>query len=117
MKNQRGQDWTVFLLGVWLVISPLIGIGVINDVAAINSYIVGSAVILFSIAAITKPRMWEEYINIALGVWLLSSPFIFDYSHLTAPAWNQILVGLLIGGSALAVTLKRSGHTTNHGHT
>ncbi len=117
MKNQRGQDWTIFFLGVWLIISPLIGIGGINDVAAINSYIVGSLVILFSVASITKPYMWEEYINIALGVWLLSSPFIFNYSHLTGPAWNQILVGILIAGSALAVTLKRPTSTTNHGHT
>ncbi len=117
MKNQRWQDWTMFVLGVWLLISPLIGIGAVSDVAAINSYVVGSVVILLSIAAITDPHMWEEYTNLTLGVWLFLAPFVLGFSTLSGPATNQILVGFLIAISALTVTLSKSTPTAKHGHT
>lgn len=116
MKTTRWQDWAVFFLGVWLILSPLIGIGGVRDVAAINSYLVGSLVIILSIAAITLPQMWEEYTNVVLGVWLLLSPFILGFSTQVGPTSNQIVVGFLIGGTALAVTLNKTTPTTKHGH-
>ncbi|MFV2060075.1 MAG: SPW repeat protein [Gammaproteobacteria bacterium] len=113
--KQRWQDWTVFVLGLWLVASPFIGIGVNNDVAAINSYTVGSVVIIISLLAITKPEIWEEYINIALGAWLLISPFVLGFSNISGPTSNQIFIGLLITLSALAVTLNKTTPKIGHG--
>jgi hypothetical protein len=34
--------------------------------------------------------------NVALGVWLVAAPFILGYASITAPLWNDILVGLTI---------------------
>jgi len=66
--------------------------------------------------AITKPEIWEEYINIALGVWLLLSPFVLGFSNLSGSTSNQIFVGILIALSALAVTLDKTPSKIGHGH-
>jgi len=116
MKKQRWQDWTNVLLGAYLVIAPLIGVGLIGDVAAINSYVTGTAVVIFALAALARPQMWEEYTNLVLGFWLIVAPFALGFTDLVAPMYNQIIVGLLIGGIALAVTQEKSTPTAGHGH-
>jgi len=116
MKEQRWQDWTVVLLGVWLVVAPFFGVGVTGDVAAFNSYLTGTAVAIFAIAALARPQVWEEYTNLLLGFWLIIAPFTLGFTDLVVPMWNQIIVGLLIGSSALSVTLQKSTPTSGHGH-
>ena len=116
MNKQRWQDWTNVLLGVWLVLAPFSGIGVAGDVAAINSYLTGAAVAIFAIAALARPQMWEEYTNLVLGLWLIVAPFALGFTDLAGPMWNQITVGLLVGGVALAATLKKSTPMEEHGH-
>ncbi|GMR07071.1 MAG: SPW repeat protein [Gammaproteobacteria bacterium] len=116
MKELRWQDWAIVLLGVWLVLSPVFGIGVVNDVAAFNSYLTGTAVAIFASVALARPQLWEEYTNLFLGLWLIIAPFFLGFSNQTGPMWNQIIVGLLIGGTALAVTLQKTTPTAGHGH-
>jgi len=120
MQEKRWQDWTNVLLGLWLILAPLVGVGVISDVAAINSYLTGAAVAIFASAALTRPQLWEEYTNLVLGLWLIAAPFVLGFTNLAGPMWNQIIVGLLIGGVALAATVKKAtptaGHGKDHGH-
>jgi len=115
MKEQRWQDWTNVLLGGWLVLAPLAGVGVTGDAAAINSYVIGSAVVLFAFAAITSAAMWKEYSNLVLGIWLIVAPFALGFTNLAGPMWNQIVAGFAIGGVALAVILQKSMPTIGHG--
>ncbi len=35
-------------------------------------------------------------VNLVLGAWLVASPWIFDYSTLSAATWNSVMVGALI---------------------
>ncbi len=114
MKEQRWQDWTIVVLGTWLVFSPLVGIGAIGDVAAINSYLTGTAVAIFGIAALARPQMWEEYIALILGFWLIVAPFVLGFTTLGGPVLNQIITGLLVGGIALTVTMQKP--TAKAGH-
>ncbi len=116
MKEKRWQDRTNVLLGVWLVLAPVFGIGAIGDVAAINSYLTGAAVAIFAFAALSRPQLWEEYTNLVLGLWLVVAPFALGFTNLVGPAYNQIIVGLLVGGIALAATLQKSMPTKGHGH-
>ena len=120
MKEQRWQDWTNVLLGAWLVLAPFIGIGVANDIAATSSYVTGVAVLLFAFAAISHADLWKEYTNLVLGLWLIVAPFVLSFANLVGPTYNQIIVGLLIGGVALAAVLQKTptagqGHG-GHGH-
>ncbi len=115
MKEQRWQDWTVVLLGVWLVLAPFLGIGAIGGVAAINSYLIGTVVALVAFAAIAQPDLWKEYTNMILGLWLIAAPFILSFTNVAGPMWNQIIVGLLIAAAAFDVTLRMSTPKDTHG--
>ncbi len=116
MKDAQWQDRTNMLLGLWLAISPLIGIGVISDTAAINAYVVGIAVLFFAMSAVSKPDIWQEYSNLVLGFWLIVAPFALGFANLIGPTVNQVLVGFLVGGIALKATLDQSSPTAHGGH-
>lgn len=124
MTNQRWQDWTIILLGVYLVLAPFLGIGVVTGAAAVNSYLIGTAVVVIALFATVRPEIWEEYINLAFGLWLIAAPFVLGFTNLVAPTWNQIIVGLLISAFSFNVILensaKKAGHVVHkehHGHT
>jgi len=110
-RGRRWQDWVNLVLGVWLFISPFIGIGVHNDIAAANSYVAGVVVAVFAIAAIARPQLWEEWLNLIVGIWLIIAPFALHFTTQAGPTWNQIIVGLLIGiDAAWAATELRGRH-------
>lgn len=37
-------------------------------------------------------RRWQDWVNLALGLWLFVSPWALDYAH-TAAAWNAYVMG------------------------
>ncbi len=113
-QTQRWQDWLNLLLGAWLFLAPLTGVGAVSDVAAWNSYVFGLGVAIFAIAALYRPQMWEEWVNLVIGIWLISAPFALGFTDQTAVMWNQIIVGLLVGGDAAWVMLQRPVHKTAH---
>lgn len=51
--------------------------------------------------------MWEEWVNVVLGVWLILSPWILGFSGMTNAMWNAVIVGLLVGVLALSVTREK----------
>lgn len=99
-QNQRWQDWVTLVLGLWLIIAPLIAFGDSTATGAINSYIVGVIVAALSVWALAQPRSWAEWINLAVGLWLIISPFTLGFANNTALMWNHIIVGVLVGASA-----------------
>lgn len=103
--KQRWQDWVNLILGVWLFITPFLGMDTVMSVAAWNGYIFGTIVVVLSIWALAQPRAWEEWINFVIGVWLILAPFILGFSHQTGAMWNHIIVGVIIGVDALWAAL------------
>jgi hypothetical protein len=56
---------------------------------------------------------WEEWVNTALGAWLIVSPFILGFSTLMIALWNQLIVGTLVAGlSVWAAMTERPGLTS-----
>ena len=108
------QDWVNLMLGVWLFIAPYVGVGARNDIAAWNSYAAGAAVVILAIAALSRWRVWEEWVNLVIGLWLVLAPFVLGFTHQPAPMWNQIIVGLLIGAGALWAAVQFSPRGMHH---
>jgi len=52
---------------------------------------------------------------VVLGFWLIVAPFILSYTNLGGPAVNHIIVGLLVGGTALTVTMQNLTPTQRRG--
>ena len=55
----------------------------------------GFLLILSEVVTLSAFRPWEEWVNIALGAWLIVSPFILKAAALT-PKADFVLVGLAV---------------------
>jgi hypothetical protein len=99
---KRWQDWANLVLGAWMVVSPwALGFADGNSPAALSAWIVGAAIVVFAVLAVSMPKAWEEAINVLLGVALLASPWALSFAAQETPTTNAAIVGVLVGALAL----------------
>ncbi len=104
---QRWQDWANLVLGVWLILSPwLLGFSG-TPTAMWNAVLVGVVAGLMALMHLRGGPMWEEWVSVVLGVWLILSPWILGFSGMGNAMWNAVIVGLLVGALALSVTREK----------
>ena len=65
-----------------------------------NAVLLGVLIILAELVELSLFRGWQEWINVALGVWLIASTWVLG---IVTPAarMNFILVGILVVALAL----------------
>ncbi|EOA05821.1 hypothetical protein HFRIS_005163 [Herbaspirillum frisingense GSF30] len=80
-KSPHWQDWVTLLAGAFFLASTLI-FDISNTAVSLNCYLVGGALMAAALAALFMPAIWEEVIILLLGLWLLASPWILDFSDL-----------------------------------
>jgi hypothetical protein len=118
METKRHwQDWANMILGAWLFTSPFFGIGSVNSIAAWNGYIFGAIIVLLSATALFLSQIWEDWINMAIGIWLFVSPFVLGFYHQHTVMLNHIDVGVALFGIALwAVAMYTPYASERHEH-
>ena len=99
------KDGGNLVLGLWLAISPWALSYAHEATPAWNAHIVGIVIAVAALAALAAFQKWEDWVNAALGAWLIISPFILGFSALAVALWNQLIVGVLVGGLALWAAL------------
>lgn len=95
VKKGRWQDWVNLIVGIWLFSSPMI-FGYRGNEYVWNSYVFGGGVILFSVWALTDRKIWEEWINLIIGIWIIISPWVLDFAIDVDVLWNTIIIGIAI---------------------
>jgi len=113
-KNERVCDVLNLILGGFLVVSPWI-FGFASGAQTQNAMISGLIIAVLSIAALTAFAQWEEWLNLAVGFWVLISPWVLGFSGTTAMR-VCVIVGLIVAVIA-AVELwmeHRGGRLTAH---
>ncbi len=91
------NEWASLLLGAWLCVSPFI-LAFSGDAAATqNAIAVGFLVIISGVFTYSRLPLLQEWINIALGIWLIASVSILGSAGWAAKA-DFIVVGLLLIG-------------------
>jgi hypothetical protein len=104
---KRWQDWANLVLGVWLILSPwLLGFSG-TPAATWNAVVVGVVVALMALLHLRGGPMWEEWLNVLLGVWLILSPWLLGFSGVGNAMWNALIVGVLVGALALSLTREK----------
>ena len=93
--NWRWQNVVNILLSVWLFISPWT-MHYTHQAAAWNAWIFGIVTFAFAASTIFVPRMWEEAINMLLGLWLVMSPYVLQFASENTIAINTVAVGVLL---------------------
>ncbi|MBO0759061.1 MAG: SPW repeat protein [Bradyrhizobiaceae bacterium] len=97
---QQWEDWASWILGIWLMISPWALRFDLDEAPTRNAVIVGFFIVFTEVVELSIFRDWEEWINVVLGVWLVTSPWILAISERSATI-NFTLVGLLVLALAL----------------
>lgn len=103
--TQQWRDGLNFVLGLWIVLSPWV-LGFTGEAAAAwNAWIVGAVVAVAAAGALIQFHRWEEWLNAALGLWLIASPWVLGVAAIEALVWNQVIAGLIVGGLAVWTAL------------
>ena len=102
ISTRRWLDLVIVILGLWLIISPRFLILAAGDnPVAWNSWVGGTGLLTLAAFSMYKPAVWAESVGAVLGVWLIASPWILEFTHLSSAAANAVIVGLLVIGYAL----------------
>lgn len=110
---RRWQDSVNLVLGVWLVISPWVLQFAAEPRAMWNAVILGVVIAAAAILALVQFREWEEWADMAFGLWLIVSPWVLGFAAtLAAATWNFVVVGVLTIALA-AWSLRDERHRTS----
>ena len=71
--SRERQDWCNLLLGIWLCLSPRVLQFAGNRETTENAVALGFLIIVAEIFTFSILRIVEEWINVALGIWLVAS--------------------------------------------
>lgn len=97
---KQWEDWCDWLIGFWLILSPWALYFDRQPTAMGNAVIVGILIVLSEGVTLVRFRPWEEWVNVALGVWLAISPAVLGISNPTAIV-NFVVVGIVVAALAL----------------
>jgi SPW repeat-containing protein len=107
--HRTWEDWCGMLLGLLIVLSPWFPTETGHEVVSpgrsyvvLNTFIVG--ILVFGLAQLSYIALqrWEEVAEIMLGLWLISSPYIFGYfDDGLLRFWHSSLGGVVVLLAAL----------------
>jgi hypothetical protein len=82
LKTHRTwEDGASLVLGLMIGLSPWFYDEPAVPAVLLNSGLTGLAVLALAQLEIVHLRRWEEIAQLACGLWLSASPFVFDYFH------------------------------------
>jgi hypothetical protein len=93
---KQWEDWVNLVLGIWLCVSPwILQAGGDEMIATQNAVLVGFLLIVTETVTLVSFRVWEEWISVVLGAWLVVSPWVLGITALV-PTANFVIVGLAV---------------------
>ncbi|HEX8010396.1 MAG TPA: SPW repeat protein [Casimicrobiaceae bacterium] len=95
------QDPVNLILGIWMIVSPWALQHQGEMPPTWNAVVLGILIAAAALIALFKVMAWEEWINVAFGVWLLISPWVLGFSGLAIAMWNAVIVGIVVAVLAL----------------
>jgi SPW repeat len=107
--HRTWEDWCGMLLGLLIVLSPWFPTQTSHELVTadrsnviLNTFTVG--IVVFGLAQLEYIALqrWQEVAEIALGLWLIASPYVFGYfDDGLLRFWHSSLGGLVVLLAAL----------------
>ncbi len=92
----RFQDFANFILGAALFFAPW-ALGYVDHATAARiAWIGGGIIAVMSLAAIYKFAEWEEWVNLAVAVAVMASPYFFGFGEVMSAVMAHYVIGLLV---------------------
>lgn len=100
MNRQRWEDWVTALIGLWVFVTPFVlpmfGASSLDGLATGNFYILGILIAVVGLAEAYAYRLWEEWVGIVLGLWLLISPWVLGFSGMSVYMLDALIAGAIV---------------------
>ncbi len=112
-RKETVLDIYNLLLALFLFATPWF-VAFANGEARVDIWASSAAIAIVSIAAILAFSIWEEWLNFALGVWLILSPWALGFAHTRAMHYS-IVIGSLVALVAATELLAINKEATVHG--
>ena len=103
-SNAKLCDVANLVLGVILLASPWI-FGFPSGAASQNAVISGIIIAAISIAALAAFTVWEEWLNLIVGVWVLVSSWVLGFAGIAATQVHIVIGGIVALLAALEIWL------------
>jgi SPW repeat len=92
--NAKYCDVANLILGAFLFLSPWIF--EFGGTAAENANIAGIVIAALAIAALAAFAVWEEWLNLIVGLWTLVSPWLLGFSANSKAMMVSVIVGAAV---------------------
>ena len=100
LSTHRGwEDFCVVGLGLLIVLSPMLAGAEIRTAVETSTGMVGILIIWLALLELMAFQRWDEYTQLAAGIWIATSPVILSYGG-TLRVWHVVL-GLAVAALAL----------------
>ena len=111
MRLRRASALDVYevAFGLFLFVSPWL-FAYVSEKARIDIWASGAAIAAIAVAAIVAFSDWEEWLNLALGVWLMVSPWLLGFMHTKAMHVSILLGAMVAFVAALELWLVHYDH-------
>ncbi len=101
--NTSWQGWANGILGLWLIVVSLIGLGGSMITLVITGIVV--AVVGFW-AALMKTSLWQQWVNGILGLWVIAIPFLAITG--AALGWTVAVTGIIVAILGFWATMQKA---------
>jgi hypothetical protein len=98
--DRTALDVVNVVAGIGLAVSPWLAGYAGEAYAAWNAWIVGAAVALLAIGALTMFHQAEEWANLALGLWAIASPWLLGFSAVSGAVAFHVILGVIVAAFA-----------------
>ena len=108
MTSKRWQDWVTLVLGIWLFFSPwIVGFYQHMPEASWNFFALGVALVVFAAFGLNLRSLWEEWVNLVLGIWLIISPWVLRFADQGHARNDAVIVGVIVAAMAIWALLEK----------
>lgn len=98
-EHRRWEDFAAIALGALIVASPFIAGFEGMTIMLVTTIVAGGLVMAVGLMELAAHRLWEEAVALICGVWMIASPYVFNYMG-DLRAWH-IGLGVLVALLAL----------------
>ncbi len=61
-----------------------------------NAHIAGIVIVILAIAALSAFAVWEEWLNLIVGLWVLVSPWALGFEATSSAMTVHVIIGVLV---------------------
>jgi len=100
--HRTWEEWCGMILGIMILLSPWFATQPTHSEVILNALVVGILIFVLAQLEYFALQRWEEAGSLVLGIWLICSPFVFDYAGADPlRTWHFVLGGLVVALAAL----------------